>query len=50
VKRENNAPVGDVALVRQRQQAAIDTFTRSGLIKPGLTADAMIDASFFHQP
>ena len=50
VKRENNAPVGDVALVRQRQQAAIDTFTRSGLIKPGLTADAVIDASFFHQP
>lgn len=50
VKRESNAPVSDVALVRQRQQAAIDTFSRSGLIKSGLTADAVIDASFFRQP
>jgi len=50
VKRENNAPIGDVALVQQRQQAAIDTFTQSGLIKPGLKADSVIDASFFAQP
>ncbi|MBK0098333.1 aliphatic sulfonate ABC transporter substrate-binding protein [Erwinia sp. S63] len=47
VQRENNAPVEDYALVAQRQQAAIDTFARSGLIKPGLQASSLVDASFF---
>ncbi|MBY4837111.1 aliphatic sulfonate ABC transporter substrate-binding protein [Pantoea sp. DY-5] len=48
VQRENNAPVEDYALVEKRQQLAIDTFTRSGLIKPGLKADKLVDASFFN--
>jgi sulfonate transport system substrate-binding protein len=47
VQRENNAPVEDYATVEKRQQLAIDTFTRSGLIKPGLQADKLVDASFF---
>lgn len=48
VQRENNAPVEDYALVEKRQQLAIDTFTRGGLIKPGLKADKLVDASFFN--
>ncbi|WP_409076024.1 aliphatic sulfonate ABC transporter substrate-binding protein (plasmid) [Pantoea sp. C3] len=49
VQRENNAPISDIATVRSQQQNAIDTFTRTGLIKPGLKADQLIDASFFAQ-
>ncbi|MDY0925737.1 aliphatic sulfonate ABC transporter substrate-binding protein [Enterobacter sp. CFBP8995] len=48
VQRENNAPVEDYALVEKRQQLAIDTFTRGGLIEPGLKADKLVDASFFN--
>ncbi len=48
VQRENNAPVEDYALVEKRQQLANDTFTRGGLIKPGLKADKLVDASFFN--
>lgn len=47
VKREDNSPVSDVNLLIARQQAAIDTFTQNGLIKPGLKARSLLSAGFF---
>ncbi len=50
VKRENNSPVNDLSLLIARQQAAIDTFTQSGLIKPGLKAGSLLSSNFFSAP
>ncbi len=47
VKREDNSPVTDLNLLLARQQVAIDTFTQSGLIKPGLRAESLLSSGFF---
>lgn len=50
VKREDNSPVNDLSLLLVRQQAAIDTFTQTGLIKPGLKAGSLLSRDFFSAP
>lgn len=50
VQREDNSPVSDLSLLLTRQQTAIDTFTQTGLIKPGLKAGSLLSRDFFSAP
>lgn len=50
VRREVNAPFVDFAAIQKRQQATIDLYVRTGLIKQRLDASSVLDASFFQQP
>lgn len=46
VRRESNGPVNDLASIRAQQQATIDLYAQTGLIKKGFAADELLDASF----
>lgn len=50
VAREVNLPVTDVAAIRKQQQATIDLYLKTGLIKQHLDASNLVDASFFAAP
>lgn len=46
VRRESNGPVTDFAAIRTQQQATIDLYAQTGLIKKSFAADDLLDASF----
>ena len=46
VQREANGPVADLLSIRAQQQATIDLYVQSGLIKKGFAAGDLLDASF----
>jgi sulfonate transport system substrate-binding protein len=46
VRRESNGPVFDFATIRSQQQATIDLYVQTGLIKKGFAVDQLLDDSF----